>query len=330
MKILIVKTSSFGDIVHTFPSLTDICKSIQNIEIHWLLEPEYKSIASKHPNVKKTIDFPLRKWRKEPLKLISNISRLKKILREEKYDLAIDAQGLIKTAWLRFILDCPFVGYDKFSIKEKVASFFYHKKISVSRKKHAISRTRNLMALSLKYQIVEEDIEYGLQEKNEESNRILFVIGTSWQSKIYPLKYWKDLAKVAVKNGYKVVVSYHSDKEKKMAESLSSVDKDAISLLPKMNLEGIFNYLSTVKGVFAVDTGIAHLASALSLPCVIIYGATSAKLTGAIGKKTYNVSANYHCSPCFKKKCNKIDAKNKTPPCYDSLRVEDIFSLLQK
>ena len=99
MQILLIKTSSMGDVLHTLPALTDAANAIPNLEIDWVVEPAFADIPSWHPAVKKIIPFNLRKWRHHVLSAETwkQFFKFLKDLREKKYDLVIDAQGLIKS-----------------------------------------------------------------------------------------------------------------------------------------------------------------------------------------------------------------------------------------
>ncbi|MCY4178333.1 MAG: lipopolysaccharide heptosyltransferase I, partial [Endozoicomonadaceae bacterium] len=153
MKVLIIKTSSLGDILHTLPALTDAAAAINGIRFDWIAEEGFQEIPTWHPAVNKVIPVGLRRWRKNILKTIwsGEWSVFKHQLRSEKYHCVIDAQGLIKSALLTRYVTAPVHGFDKKSIREPVASYAYSHRHNVSKKQHAIERTRQLFAASLKY-----------------------------------------------------------------------------------------------------------------------------------------------------------------------------------
>ena len=151
---LVVKTSSLGDIIHNFPAITDLWENFPQAKIDWVVEENYSSLPSLHPNVSGTISVSLRRWRRE-FRLPQTyweISTFLSILRKKKYDAVIDTQGLFKSALISRIARGPSFGLDRGSSREPVACF-YHKTLPVDKNIHAVDRNRNLMALSLGYQI---------------------------------------------------------------------------------------------------------------------------------------------------------------------------------
>ena len=150
-KILIIKTSSLGDLIHTMPGITDIQRRLPDAELHWLVEESFASIPQWHPFVKKVHKCAIRRWRKS---LFSKQTRvelkaLKQQLQSEQYDLVIDAQGLLKSAFMVRWFSCPTHGYDKKSIKEPLASRAYSHKHTITREAKAIDRVRTLFSVSL-------------------------------------------------------------------------------------------------------------------------------------------------------------------------------------
>ena len=102
MRVLLVKTSSLGDVIHTLPALTDAQRAIPGIQFDWVVEEGFAEIPAWHPAVAQVIPVAIRRWRKHPLQTLRSGEwrRFKARLRETHYDLVIDAQGLLKSAWL--------------------------------------------------------------------------------------------------------------------------------------------------------------------------------------------------------------------------------------
>jgi heptosyltransferase-1 len=130
MHVLLIKTSSMGDVIHALPALTDAMRAIPGIRFDWVVEEAFQEIPAWHPAVDRVIPVALRRWRKKPLKaLISGEwRRFKRALRERQYDLVLDSQGLMKSAWLAQKARGPRAGFDKKSAREPLASWFYQKK----------------------------------------------------------------------------------------------------------------------------------------------------------------------------------------------------------
>ena len=142
MKILLIKMSSLGDVIHTLPALSDAQKIIPSIQFDWVVEPAFSEIPAWHPVVNKIIPVNLRYFKKHPIEALKKkfIFDLYQQINQTNYDLIIDAQGLLKSAVIAKLAKGVRCGYDKNSIKEKWASYFYDQKYTVSKELHAISR----------------------------------------------------------------------------------------------------------------------------------------------------------------------------------------------
>ena len=129
MRVLLIKTSSLGDVIHTLPALTDAARAIPGIRFDWVVEEGFAEIPAWHPAVDAVIPVAIRRWRKKPLQAVRSgeWSNFKRRLRETQYDLVIDAQGLLKSAWLTRYARAEVVGLDKSSAREPLAARFYQR-----------------------------------------------------------------------------------------------------------------------------------------------------------------------------------------------------------
>jgi heptosyltransferase-1 len=164
MRVLIIKISSLGDIIHTLPALTDAGKAISDISFDWVVEESFAEIPAWHPLVDSVIPVALRRWRKNPLRALYNKEWRKfyRQLKAKQYDMVIDAQGLIKSAILCRMARGLRVGLDKQSLTEPLARFAYQKTVTVDLQKHAIYRMRNIFAQALQYPIASTNPDYGI------------------------------------------------------------------------------------------------------------------------------------------------------------------------
>lgn len=146
MRVLLIKTSSLGDVVHTLPALTDAARAIPGIKFDWVVEEGFAEIPTWHPAVGKVVPVAIRRWRKNLWQTIKSGEwrRFKQSVRAEKYDLVIDAQGLLKSAWLTRYVKAPVAGLDKNSAREPLAARFYSRRLAVARGQHAVERVRQL------------------------------------------------------------------------------------------------------------------------------------------------------------------------------------------
>ena len=297
MRVLIIKTSSFGDIIHTLPALTDAAGKIPGISFDWAVEEAFSEIPAWHPAVDKIIPVAIRRWRKHPVESLygSEWKRCKRELRKGHYDAVIDAQGLIKSAWLARFVDAPRYGYDRHSIREKLGTLAYHQKFSVPKNMHAVERVRHLFAQALKYKLPEEKGCYGLEPQlfisvDQPKPTLVFLHCTARAEKLWPESHWMELAQVAVEAGYEVLLPWGNPTEQKRAQRIARV-KEEVQVLPRMNLQGLAATFLKARAVVSVDTGLGHLAAALDVANISLYGPTDPGLIGAYGQNQIHLQA---------------------------------------
>ena len=348
MKVLIIKTSSLGDIIHTLPAITDAYKNIPDLTIDWVVEEAFAEVPAWHPAVRKIIPVALRRWRKQPLKAWQSgeWQDFIKQLKAEKYDKVIDAQGLIKSAFLTYFAEGLRCGLNKQSAWEPLASFFYQQDVAVNPEQHAITRMRQLLAQCLDYSVPTEILDYGidlnriktitasnLAIENTMQNTIVFLHGTTWPTKHWPELYWQALAKHITDNGYKVQLPWGNQTEYERAQRIAQVS-EKIEVLPKLTLAEINHVLINAKAAIAVDTGLGHLAAALHVPTVSLYGPTDPALTGALGENQIHLSVQFSCAPCQQTICSyhakNNPAKKFEPACFATITPEKVLQQLDE
>ncbi len=333
MKVLIIKTSSLGDLIHTLPAVTDATVAIPDMSFDWVVEESFVEVPSWHPAVERVIPVAIRRWRKAWLSSwrSGEIKSFRKELCQRDYDLVIDAQGLYKSALLAQMARGIPVGLDTDSAREPGAARFYQRGIRVARDQHAIERVRSLFAQALGYSKPDTDADYGITmapQANSDNPYLLFLHGTTWITKLWPLEYWVGLAKIAAVNGYRVLLPWGSEEERLRAEQIISRSGQG-ELLPRLSLSEMKERLAGAAGVVAVDSGLAHLAAALSVPAVALYGPTKTGLTGAVGRMQTNLQAVFYCAPCMRKACNYLEPSEVIPACFGDLPPEKVWAALE-
>lgn len=334
MDVLLVKTSSMGDIVHTFPAITDAARALPGIRFHWVVEEAFADLAARHPAVVEVIPVAVRRWRKNPLRSLKEWQAFKRRLKAENYDAVIDAQGLIKSAFLTRLAQGPKFGLDKESAREPLSARVLDHPLAVPRQQHAIERTRQLFAQALQYPLSACLPDYGIASHNNAQplaagSQLIFFHGTTWPSKHWPENYWQSLAGMAVANGMKVLLPWGTEAEKEAAGRIAG-QRDGITVLPRLSLSALFDLLLTLDGFVAVDTGLAHLAAAAGLAGVALYGPTDPALTGVIGQRARSLSAVFPCAPCKQANCSYKGAEGGevTPACFSRLPPELVWQAL--
>lgn len=297
MRVLIIKMSSMGDIIHTLPAVTDATKTVSNIQFDWVVEEAFTEIPKWHEQVQKIIPIALRRWRTNICRTIQNgeLKQFYSQLRAQKYDFVLDAQGSIKSAITTYLSRGCRLGMDKHSVRESLAYLAYQQTFSVPWQQHAIERLRQLFAKALKYNLPETLPEYGINKENLSQAKIqlpkdylIFIPNTSCATKHWSNYFWSLLIKEMTHHGVSVFIPWGNENERKNANRL--INKNSIAqVLPYLNLNEMAAVLANAKAVVAVDTGLSHLSAALGIPTIVLYGATNPALIGTIGPSQFHI-----------------------------------------
>ncbi|EPM7551129.1 lipopolysaccharide heptosyltransferase RfaC [Citrobacter freundii] len=295
MRVLIVKTSSMGDVLHTLPALTDAQQAIPGIQFDWVVEEGFAQIPSWHAAVDRVIPVAIRRWRKAwfsaPIK--AERKAFRDAVRLQQYDAIIDAQGLVKSAALVTRLACGVKhGMDWSTAREPLASLFYNRKHHIAKQQHAVERTRELFAKSLGYAKPQSQGGYAIaqhfvNECNADTGQYaVFLHATTRDDKHWPEANWRELIELLNNTGIRIKLPWgaphEEERAKRLAEGFPYVD-----VLPRMSLEEVARILAGAKFVVSVDTGLSHLTAALDRPNITLYGPTDPGLIGGYGKNQY-------------------------------------------
>lgn len=333
MKVLIVKTSSMGDIIHTLPAVTDAYKAIPNIEFDWLVEERFAAIPKWHPAVRNVIPVAFRRLRKKGLLLFLNKEwrQFKKNLASKRYDLIIDAQGLMKSSHLARLAKGPRAGFDKHSAREKYAAFGYQKKFAVSKDLHSITRLRCLFAGLLNYSFDDNVLDYGLASSAIPKPADLlpekysvFIVNTTWSSKMWPTVYWQQLLKMMANEQRAVAIPGGYAEELQQVKQLAAPFKN-VHVLEQSSLEQILSVLAHSLCTVSVDTGFSHLSAALDKPTITLYGPTDPNTVGTKGNNQIHLTADFACAPCKKKQCDYTGPSEVQPACFATVNPQRVW-----
>lgn len=330
MRVLIIKTTSMGDVIHTLPALTDVSKHIPEVRFDWVVEKPFAEIPALHPLVETVIPVQIRTWRKHWLKALRSPEwkAFRKAIKAKQYDYIIDAQGLMKSAMIGRMAKGLRCGLNWKSAWEPLASVFYTKKIAVDPNKHAIYRVRALFAGVFGYSFDENVVEYGLDKtalKPEQQGYITFLHSTTWVTKHWPEAYWCELAKLLTEKGYHIQLPWGNEAEKARAERIALAHAN-IKVLPKMGLVALAKVLAGSKAVVAVDTGLGHLSAALDVPTISLYGPTDPKQIGTRGASQIHLKETMQCDKaCSRQKC--AIAKDDVPACFVAMTPSKVFAV---
>ncbi|HSG88973.1 MAG TPA: lipopolysaccharide heptosyltransferase I [Pseudomonadales bacterium] len=310
-RILLVKTSSLGDVVHLLPALTEAAARRPQLRFDWLVEEAFAEIPAWHPAVATVLTVPFRAWRRTPLAVWRDgrwgdfLARL----RHHHYDLVIDAQGLVKSAFLASRAIGRRAGPGFASAREPLAALAYGRRIDLPAGAHAVARLRALLGAALGYVPGPEAPAYGLEARIEAiraaspaaADRILLLHGSSWPNKCWPEAHWCDLARRLAADGFELAVPWGTAQERPRAERIAAAGGGEV--LPRGPLAPLFEALVLARGVVGVDSGLLHLAAAAGTPGVALFGPTDPARTGPWGGRIEPLAATLGCVPCLQRRC---------------------------
>src|SRR6266852_1917131 len=293
-RILFVKTSSFGDVVHNCPAVSDAARKLPGAEIDWVVEQPFAGIVAMHAAVRRVIPVAMRRWRAAPWNpaVWSEIGDFRRLLRAERYDAVIDTQSLLKSALISAQSRGTRHGMDRASAREPLAARFYDVRHAVPRELHAVERNRRLSAASLGY-TVDASVDYGLRAVSDTPSKsdapyVVLLTMTSRAGKLWPEASWIELGRALAA---RVVLPWGSEAERRRAERIAAAIGSA-AVPPRLQLEQLTGLLLSAGRVVGVDTGLTHLAAALGVPTVGIYCGSDPALTGLYGAaRAKNVGA---------------------------------------
>lgn len=275
MRILVVKTSSMGDVVHALPAASDIAAAIPGVEIDWMVEAPFAAIPALHPAIGRVLPMAWRKWRKRLLERETRqaIGAFRRALRETRYDLVLDLQGLLKSAIWALQAQGPTAGYDARSIREPAAALLYRRTAAVSRSLHAIERCRRLAAAHLGYPMPATPPRFGLQPPASPhvpaQPFAVLIPAASRPEKLWPESDWIALASRLRECGLRVLVFWGSAEEEARAQRIARAAGAEVP--PFLSVRDAAGVLGRARLVVGLDTGFSHLAAAFGVPTVGIY-----------------------------------------------------------
>ncbi|PTB20689.1 lipopolysaccharide heptosyltransferase I [Trinickia symbiotica] len=297
-KILIVRVSSLGDVVHNMPAVADIRRRYPGVQIDWLVEESFADLVQLVTGVHRAIPFSLRRWRKRLLSPATwrEIATFRRDLAGEHYDLVIDCQGLIKTAWVASWARGPLVGLGNRTDGagyEWPVRFFYDRRVPIAPRTHVVERTRQLVAaaLGLPPPTPEDDIDFGFNTSraalaiselglNLPVPYVAFVHATSRADKQWPESAWIELGRALVARGASLVLPWGNEAERATSERLAKEFGAAAIVPPRLSLPAVVGLLEGAAATVGVDTGLVHIAAALKRPTIELYNFATAWRTG--------------------------------------------------
>ncbi|MFA7268169.1 MAG: lipopolysaccharide heptosyltransferase I [Sterolibacterium sp.] len=277
LKILLVKMSSMGDLVHNLPVVTDIRAHYPDAVVDWIAEEAYVTIPSLHPAVRRVIPIAWRRWRRQlaQRKTWTEMAEFRRQLLATDYDFVLDSQGLLKSAIVGSMAKGILVGGDSRSIKEPLASVFYRRRLPIAWSWHVVKRCRAVAAGVLDYP-ADAPPEYGISAPRlvvdwlPDKPYCVLMHAASRPEKLWPESHWVELGRYLAKQGLICVLPWGSPEEQQRSRRLALAIPGAV-VPPLMDLASAAGFLAGSVMVVGLDTGFTHFSAALGRPTIGIY-----------------------------------------------------------
>jgi heptosyltransferase-1 len=288
-RVLLIKSSSLGDVIHCLPAVSDLSRQIADLSLDWVIEDSLADIARLHPAVTRVIPVRLRHWRRHLLAgdTWREFGEFRSQVGGVRYDRIIDAQGLIRSAMLARLARGVHCGYDAQSVREPPASLFYDRKYPASVTLHAVERMRRLAAQAMGYEAPAE-LDYGVRTTTVRPDWLggqRYLAGlhaTARADKTWAEEHWIELARRAAGEGLSILLPWGNESERQRSRRIAEAAPSAV-VPPALGFADLAALLAGAAAVVGVDTGLTHLASAVGAPVVAIYAASWSEFNGVVG-----------------------------------------------
>jgi heptosyltransferase I len=326
-KILIVKPSSLGDVVHSLPFLNAIKTCFPGAEIHWVIAKGLEGLLEGNPLIERLWIINKDSWKKvdNVINTATEIRNLLKELKKEKFDIVIDLQGLLRSGIITSATRSPVrIGFKE---AREGSRFFYTHKVKGGKDIHAVDRYLKIASV-LGCDVSRVSFFFSQDPSICNSQLItlklpneyaVLVPGARWKTKKWPPEKFGELAsRLPVRS---VIVGSKADRD--IADVIVSLSEGkTISLAGKTSLQELIEVMRKAGFVVSNDSGPMHIAAALGIPVYAIFGPTDPRRTGPYGKGHTIINANEPCAPCFKETCEDVK-------CLEGLSVDKVFEIIK-
>ena len=337
MKVLIVKVSALGDVVHALPVLAWLKSADPEMEIDWLMEESFAPLLDGHPLIRRVHRLRTRAWRRDgPGAGIRGSLETAGRLRREAYDVVLDLQGNSKSALFTLLTGAPRrFGFDRDGVRECPNLLATNRKVALGTENHHI--TDRSLAIARKAfpagtqppaagplpidgkarSVVEQMLnERGMTGKT----LVVLHYGTTWKTKLWPLDLWCELAGALCDlEGCRPILTWGSEEERAAVASIHEASGERAAIWPRGSLKELAALLERADLVIGGDTGPIHIAAAVGTPTVSLFRVTDAERNGPQGKDHIRLQAPLDCSPCLKKECVRDEE------CGHSLTLRQVY-----
>lgn len=343
MRVLIVKMSALGDIIHALPVLDYLHQVSPGIEVDWIVEEPFREILEGNPLITELHTVRTKVWRKKPFSAATRreIGAVRLALQERDYDLVFDIQGNLKSGLVDWLSGAEKrIGFEREVLQESVNLLFTTRQVPLRRQDYHITdqylrivsvsfgRDFNKMKLSSDIYTSPEDDETARTLLATMSDGLVFLFhyGTTWETKFWFEEAWVDLGKRLLENypESSILLSWGNEAERAAVTGIAAGIGPGARVLDRFPLKGFAALLKKVDLVVGGDTGPIHIAAAVGTPTVSLYRASDGKRSGPRGPGHVIVQTPIHCAPCFRTECDKNDK------CMRTIAVDDVMRAVEK
>lgn len=346
MRILIVKISAMGDVLHALPVLDYLHQAAPGSEIDWVVEDAFAGLLRHNPLISKLHTVSFKRWKRTPFssRTINEVMAVRAGLAERAYDMVIDLQGNIKSGIVAWLTGAPTrIGFSRDFTQESLNVLFSTRRIRPeSGDQHITDQYLRLAAapfgrpfdtFNLQSDIVSlpetvREVADILGQCGNGAPVLLFVIGTTWQTKFWHDAGWAELGRMLRKEYPKITMlfSWGNDTERREAEAICGQIGGNASVLPKLSLDQVAAMVKKVDAVVGGDTGIVHMAAAVGTATVSYYRSSDGERSGPRGSCHRIVQAPMPCTRCFRTRCDKdLECRESITPGIMLAAITDIL-----
>ena len=339
MRILIIKTSSLGDVIHALPALEYLRQAAPGATVDWVVDEAFAELLAGNPLINRLLLVAFRRWKKSPFvrQTRSEILQFVATLRQDSYDLVFDLQGNIKSGLVCALSRAPLkIGFSRAHQQERLNGLFTNRKVGFLPSDRNAAQ-RYLRVVSAPFTLPLESVEphsdihtgggddtYAQQAVERAAGQplILFHNGTTWTTKLWYGDGWKQLADALLLRypHAAILLSWGNTEEHARAEEIARHIGSRAVVLDKMSLKQFVAVLKRVDLVVGGDTGPIHLAAAVGTPTVSFYRCTDGSLNGPLGRQHAIVQSPLPCTKCLNKVCDRDDE------CRKSISVQSVLA----
>lgn len=299
--ILFIKTSSLGDVIHHMPAVSDARRHYPQAQIGWVVEEAFAPLVRLNCAVNTIIPVASRRWRAAPFRgeTWREIGAFRRAMRAQPHETVIDAQGLLRSGLVTWLADGHKHGYDRASVRERAASWFYDVHHSVDRALHAIVRNRMLAGRALGY-TPDGPPDFGLDRASlmngAPAREVVLLHATARPEKEWPAANWVELGQSLAARGYTIMLPWGGEAERRRSAEIAAAVPNAI--VPALQpLDQVARTIARASLVVGVDTGLLHLAAALGVPLAAIFVGTEPGQHGPLGSGKIEIAGTLGAMP---------------------------------